>query len=92
MVNENNICISLNDFESQAIFVTLKQDYKKNLFTNAIIKAGSQGKLSTILKIDGNYPKMKQSTVSFLLKKRTLRLDLVYFLCNYVNIKFDKSQ
>jgi hypothetical protein len=67
----------------------LRRDYKKKLLTKAIQKAGSQSKLATLIKKHLNYPKIKQSTVSLLLKKDTLRLDLVYFLLDYLKIKFD---
>ena len=92
MNNENNICISLNDFESEEIFLLLNKKFKNLLFRKSLLKAGSQGKLAILIKENLNYPDMKQSTVSFLIRKATLRLDLIHFLCKFSNTQFDENE
>ncbi|MBI2135360.1 hypothetical protein HYU09_05185, partial [Candidatus Woesearchaeota archaeon] len=69
MNQKSEIQISLDDFKIQDIFVFLRTEYKKKLLTNAIKRAGSQSKFATLVKKNINYPKIKQSSVSFLLKK-----------------------
>lgn len=92
MNNKTNQCIILSDFESQEIFLLLNKKYKDILFKKSLLKAGSQSKLAILIKENLDYPDMKQSTVSFLVKKATLRLDLIHFLCNFVDTEFDERQ
>ena len=89
--NKLSNVISLNDFKPNELFILLDRNYKQSLLNNSIRKAGSQHKLALLIKKKIKYPKIKQSTVSFLLKKKTLRFDLVLFLCRYSNIKFDEK-
>src|SRR3989344_9704355 len=92
MNNEINQCITLSDFESQEIFLLLNNEYKCTLFKKSLLKAGSQSKLAVLIKENLDYPDIKQSTVSFLVKKATLRLDLIHFLCKFADTQFDEKQ
>jgi len=92
MNNKTNQCITLNDFKSQDIFLLLNKEYKDNIFKKSLLKAGSQSKLAILIKKNLDYPDIKQSTVSFLVKKATLRLDLIHFLCNLIDTEFDEKQ
>ena len=91
MNNESNIQISLNDFESHNIFVLLESYYKKNLLTTAINRAGSQSKLANTINHNITYD-VKQSDISRFMFQKNLRLDLVYWLSEFTNIKFDNSK
>ena len=90
MNNKTKTCISLNDFENKDIFVLLTTEYKHNLLTKAINKAGSQSKLANLINEDLDY-EIKQSTISSFTFQKNLRLDLVYWLCNFVDIEFDDN-
>jgi len=92
MNNKTNQCITLNDFKSQEIFLLLNKEYKDDLFEKSLLKAGSQSKLAILIKENLDYQDIKQSTVSFLVKKATLRLDLICFLCNFIDTEFDEKQ
>ncbi len=48
--------------------------------------------MAILIKKNLYYPYIKQSTVSFLVKKATLRLDLIRFLCNFIDTEFDEKQ
>ncbi|MCH8003453.1 MAG: hypothetical protein IH934_02380 [Nanoarchaeota archaeon] len=91
-LNTPNIQLSLDDFRSQDIFVLLRSTYKNNLLKKAIFKAGSQSKLATIIKENIDYSRLKQSVISSFVHKKNLRLDLIYFLCKFTDIKFDEKQ
>ncbi len=92
MIEKSNMCIGLSDFESQEIFLLLNKEYKDILFKKSLLKSGSQSKLAILIKENLDYPDIKQSTVSFLVKKATLRLDLIHFLCNFIDTEFDEKQ
>jgi intein/homing endonuclease len=89
---DSNYQITLKDFNSEEIFVFLRQAYKSNLLKGAISKAGSQRLLANLIKEKLKYQKIKQSDISSFLYKKNLRLDLVYWLCKFTNIKFDVEQ
>jgi len=91
-MSKNGSTISLDDYKADETFVLLNKEYKDFLLEEALHKAGSQSKLATLIKNSLDYPKMRQSTVSFLVKKETLRLDLVQYLCEFTNSELSHNK
>lgn len=91
-MNKEDAILNLEDFKHKDIFMYLNKDYKKELLERSIIKAGSQRKLAKLIKEDIDYPKIKQSDISFFIKRKNLRLDLILYLCDFLGMKFNQSK
>ena len=89
--NQSTI-IGIEDYDPQEMFVLLDSPYKEKILVAALKKAGSQSKLSNLIRENLRYPLMRQSTVSYLIKKETLRLDLARWLCAFTGIPFDQKR
>ena len=89
---KNKSIITLEDFPKTQTFIYLEENYKNKLLNNAIKKAGSQRLLANRLIQNIQDLKLKQTYISYWLKNKNLRLDIIYWLFNYINQDLDKSQ
>jgi hypothetical protein len=81
--------LTLEDFPKEKTFICLKNELNKKLVKKAIKKAGSQRLLANKIKQNLNFPKIKQTTISLWLRNSFLRLDLVEWLNDYINLSLD---
>ncbi len=88
-----NPIITLQDFPKERTFISLKKGSNQRLISLAIQKASSQRLLANQIKLNLNFPKIKQATISGWLRRDFLRLDLVVWLIDYknLNIKLERK-
>ena len=84
----------LDEFKPDKLFIYLEESYKDYILYKAMHKThktGSQAILARQFNKTFCDSKITQNILSSWIKKKTLRLDIINWLCSYININFDES-